>query len=130
MSNLRFVGLRYRELQCNQFADPGFLCRILIFIHPGSNNKSKRGGSGRKFSVKFVKLFYFQTGTGTDKKLSQLTKNYRTFYPKNVTKLSEICNTAANIDNKPNTFVYNTVTCRLLRFIPVVSCFRTVHVVQ
>jgi hypothetical protein len=59
---------------------------------PGSNNRNKkRRGKNMVLTKNLTKLkkkIFFETGT--EKKLSQLTMNCITFYPKIVNKLSKI----------------------------------------
>ncbi len=73
-------------------ADPGRLSRNLIFIHPEVliQEQQKRG---KIFWPTFFVAKYFtklKILTGTEKRLSQLTKNYELFTPQNCHKVSEL----------------------------------------
>ncbi len=75
-------------------ADPKCLSRILIFTHPDPGSRIQKQQQKRRMKNFFLsylflktqisqhgKLFYFWNVE--EKNLSQFSKNYRTFYPKN-----------------------------------------------
>ncbi len=73
-----------------------FISWILIFIHPGSNNSTKRGGGGKNLLSyhffcrhkyhKILNYFIFQQ---VKKFFSLNTKNYSTFYRKNLSLIHQ-----------------------------------------
>jgi hypothetical protein len=64
--------------------DPGF-------THPGSKNSNKREGEKKLVVAKnFTELKINLLLTIEEQKLGQFSKDYRTFYPKIVTRLSKI----------------------------------------
>jgi hypothetical protein len=75
---------------------PGSRVPVPDFIHPGSrvsdtgSKNSQKNRRGKNYlsnlfcSHKYYKILNYSFRTGADKKLSQFTKNFSTFYPKNV----------------------------------------------